>query len=210
MNQLDNITHKIAELLGRPYDVALLRSLEDSAWNLRATFIRREYDKTKIVHEDLIQDLGCIPLEMVDAAECCEIDSGCKVKRTVHPVPKPVRFKREEPFEYVGDIDHSPEYVLTTAGELELILHHSEVPSIYPYYIYRNGYIYTTAQVKYLRVRGVFETPSEASIFNDCKDSHCDTEEEAFIPGDMAELIETELLRKYRLQQTDGKDEVKI
>jgi len=63
----------------------------------RAEMIRREMNKGVQLHEVFNQDLGCIELETVDAAECCGITTPCTVVRTKVKIPMDIKITRVGP-----------------------------------------------------------------------------------------------------------------
>ena len=70
-------------------------SLEQLKFNIkyyRAMFIRRDFARHGIVTRHFEQNLGCLKLKKMDAAQCCDFETGCDVYRTVLKIPKTVRF----------------------------------------------------------------------------------------------------------------------
>ena len=70
-------------------------SLDQIKFNIkhyRAMFIRRDYERNRLITRHIEQDLGCLKLMKVDATRCCSLPSTCIVYRTELPIPKTIRF----------------------------------------------------------------------------------------------------------------------
>ena len=70
-----------------------------------ALLLKQELDKKLDPYSDhtLITDLGCLELETIDADEC-GLSSGCMVKRTKKPIPKPLNSNQRTLIYRVGPI----------------------------------------------------------------------------------------------------------
>jgi len=69
-----------------------VRQVEWLINNQRALLIRNEYNKPgRVIDHNLIQDLGCVEVEMVDNSACPEIStSGCYLLRTKCQIPNTI------------------------------------------------------------------------------------------------------------------------
>ena len=65
------ILGKIKPYLSDDTDVSY-REVAFELANQRALLIRNELNKNRTIDSDIIQDLGCVSMEPVDPAECCE------------------------------------------------------------------------------------------------------------------------------------------
>ena len=104
---LDEIAYNLLNLLrgGRSHNDEHI-SMDQIKFNIkhyRAMFIRRDYAKNGFVSRHVEQDLGCVAVKPVDASKCCNLPARCKVYRSVHPIPKTIRYNFEEAISYVGD-----------------------------------------------------------------------------------------------------------
>lgn len=195
MNNIVKIAQTIADRLRRSSDILLLERLENSAYSLRATFLRRDYQKSREIHPSTVLSLGCVKLIKVDAAECCDIETKCKVKRTEERIPAPLRRNSLEPFVHVGS-PYGSKYNYATDLQ-ESLIGARRFDTTSPVYIYKDGYIYVfNTNAKEVVVKDPFEDPRLASEFNTCKQSQCSIEEDSFTPEDMIALIDDELSRK--------------
>ena len=183
-------------------------SLDQIKFNIkhyRAMFIRRDYTRNGFVSRHVEQDLGCVPVELVDASKCCNLSSTCIVYRSVKPIPKTIRYNFEEAISYVGDI--------TGTGTIPLI--NSNTIKWLPYDKYTKGkmkafmidnfmYIYNAQGLEVINIRGVFEDPEEIVAFTLCDGTQCYNDDSYFpIPMDMLSLINQGILSQ-ELQLLSG------
>ena len=62
-------------------------SLDQLKFNIkyyRAMFIRRDFARNGVVTRHFEQNLGCLKLKKMDAAQCCDFKTGCDVQYVVH------------------------------------------------------------------------------------------------------------------------------
>jgi len=208
MNQIDAITYRVAELLDRRNDHGFIMSLRDELWNIRATYLRQDFNKNLLWRPESIQDLGCINLVEVPKGEC-NVPKDCKMKRTECRIPDPIDVKYVNSFMYVGSTDGSPDYQLTTEFENENAAYET-FPSLYPTWFRKNGYIYVVNGKNSINIRTMFTYPPEVEDFCKNKDAKCSILENAYIPKDMVKDIEMEILKLYSVERSPENDEVKL
>ena len=146
--------------------------------NQRALWLRNEYNKPgRKIDPHLEQDLGCLTLEEVDAADCCNITTGCTALRTVKTIPALLELHSGPAITRVGPVNK-----LSTPFSFDD--YHKAVYSVHNKYSSKesisfllNDYIYLIIQdpalqtLDYINVRGVFSNPE------DLKDFSCDVTE---------------------------------
>lgn len=104
-------------------------SVDDNRWSIRqiifwiktyyAEIIEEEIEKKSRgilnykIDNTIVNDLGCIPLEKADKADCGCYKIGCTVLRT-QPLPKIYSFFGKPMITYVGGIDKQSSYVMST------------------------------------------------------------------------------------------------
>jgi hypothetical protein len=212
MASLNEIAINIADNLGQPFDHMLIERIKFNVIHYRAMFIRRDQDRNNHISPILQQDLGCIPLEEVDAAECCDIESNCTVLRTKYKLPTPIRLKGNSDFIYVGDITKTGPIDLVEPDSLKY-LNAGRYSKLGRYYYYLNDRIYLiNTELDYVNVRGVFVDPREVAAFNQCEGADCYTDDSKFpIADDMIEGITMGLLNgQFRLIQGSDNKEIKF
>lgn len=212
MASLNEIAYSIATKLGKPIDIMLINDIKFSVINYRSLFIRQDYTKSGKYHQLLVQDLGCVPVEKVDSAECCTVESGCFVYRTKDKIPDPIRLKGLEDFTFVGATDKISRYTSILPEEIEY-LKHNKYTSKDPRYYYMNEYVYLlNLQPEYVNIRGIFADPREVAKFNQCEDAECYTDDSRFpVPEDMIPgIINSFISGELRiLRETNEGKEVK-
>lgn len=207
-NEIDNITYKVAELLDRRNDVGFIMSLRDTLWNIRATYLRQDFNKNLLYRTESIQDLGCIKLVDVPKGEC-SVPDGCRLKRTEFPIPDPVETNYHNHFMYVGATDGSPDYQPTTEFEKENY-QYNLFPSVFPSYFRKNGYIYVINGKNSVNIRTMFKDPREAAKFAANEGAKCNILTDAYIPKDMIKAIEEEMLKLHSIEKSPENDEVQL
>lgn len=140
---------------------------------IRAMLISQSIQKTGDILEIWLQTLSCLELVQVDKSECCEIDTGCMILRTVEQIP--------EIIETVGDV--AMVKVTTPKGDIIPSTNHLE-DSYSKYtkytsnkrrYFHKNGYIYITNEdfLSHINITAVFEDPTELLDFVGCDGDTC-------------------------------------
>jgi hypothetical protein len=196
MASLNEIAYSIATKLGKPIDFMLINDLKFSIINYRALFIRQDYTKNGRYNALFIQDLGCVPTEKVDSAECCDVESECNVIRTVDELPDPVRLKGLEDFVFVGAIDKKTRYTMILPEEVSYVSY-NKYSKLDPRYYYMNSRVYlVNVTAGYVNIRGIFADPREAARFNHCAGADCYTDDTYFpCPEDMIAGIKTGIIQ---------------
>tara|TARA_R110000744_G_scaffold157_4_gene529 strand:+ start:2858 stop:3550 length:693 start_codon:yes stop_codon:yes gene_type:complete len=146
--------------------------------NQRALWLKREQNKPGAsIDSQIVQDLGCLELIEVDAAECCTIELGCTVLRTRKQLPKFINFHSGLGITRVGPI-HKLKLPFTYTN-YDKAIYTANAENKYSKGVLAfllNGYVYTImtdpnmVHLTYINVRGVVEDPTAL------KDYKCDSE----------------------------------
>jgi len=175
-------------------------SLDQIKFNIkhyRAMFIRRDYAKNGFVSRHVEQDLGCVAVKPVDASKCCNLPARCKVYRSVHPIPKTIRYNFEEAISYVGDTTGTSTIPLVNSNTIKWLTYDKYTKGKMKAYMIDNFmYIYNADGLEMVNIRGVFEDPEDVARFDACYDGKCFDENihEYPIPMDMLSLINQGIL----------------
>ena len=192
---LNEIAYNLLNLVrgGRSNDDEHI-SLDQIKFNIkhyRAMFIRRDYARNRLMTNHIEQDLGCIPLERVDASKCCKLPTSCTVYRTTLDIPKTVRFNMQDGITFIGAANG-----LTTIPRVEPyfveFLPYDKYTSSKPkaYMIEDRIYIYNPNGMEVINVRGVFEDPEAVANIATCESGYCYDDNTTFpMPMDMVSLI---------------------
>jgi hypothetical protein len=143
----------------------------------RSLAVRNEYNKKRSI-DPSVQQSFCLGLELVDEHNCCvEVPIGCKILRSVLPIPSAIELHQGPMITSVGP-------ALITKKRFTLI-EYSRVPHIgngrttgkTVYAFLYDNYIYVISKdpmvklLKLITVRGVFEDPSTLKEFTNCDGS---------------------------------------
>lgn len=143
------------------------RQLEFIINYYRARLIKQDADKDRSISSNIIQDLGKVPLSLVDKAEVSGTLVGKTVLRTTDPIPKLIELNQKDAIIYVGGLDKasSIDFVTKTQSKWNRYNKYgSKLPTAY----YRNGYIYIAEcpkALKYINIEGIFEDPRQVSKY---------------------------------------------
>jgi hypothetical protein len=182
MATLNEITYRIWEKL-RPNlsddDDIDIRLIQEEVHKQRALAIRNELNKNRSVDPNIIQDLGCVELELADRADCCEVELNCTILRTVLEIPNTIELhndlllwvspidKLAWPFSFVETLERARWSGNGRFNKQSIFafLHNKRI-----YIISKDD---THAMLEFINIRGVFENPQEASRFTNCSGSAC-------------------------------------
>jgi hypothetical protein len=142
----------------------------------RSLWLRNEYNKNRSIDPYVVQTLGCVELEPVNPIDCCiAVPTGCKVLRTIKPIPNTIEFFFTKGIVSVGSPD-------ITKARLSLIdyarvsfIGHGRTTAKTVYAFLYDGYMYLISKnpdylmLKYITIRGIFEDPTKLSDFINCE-----------------------------------------
>lgn len=185
---LTDLAQQIAGNYGKWKDTEFIRRCEDLIISSRAELIRQYVDKYRVTPNNVLQQINCLDTTQVEISECCSVDLGCTVTRSLIKIPKPIRIRsRNSNFKYVGTIDSKTTYSYMTPEEMEFLSSERFLRKT-AVYTYVNGYLYIYGDnPQHIRVQGVFGDPREVEELNNCGDEGC--AEEIDIDVDMAHNI---------------------
>lgn len=144
--------------------------------NQRALLIRNELNKNRTIDPVLVQDLGCIALEAVDPAECCNVTTGCKVIKTSVDIPSLIELHNDYALTRVGPVNKTlPSFSKTTLDGAKWVGNGKYTSNEIFYYLH-NKRIYLVSKtdrplfITNINVMGVLENPVDANSFINCSD----------------------------------------
>lgn len=114
----------------------------------RLSLIQKYFEKRRLFDPSLIQDLGCIEVNCIDKAECCNIciNTDEHVYRSVSTIPTPIStpsYSLTNPvlLSYVGLITYDTPFEFTSLAITNWSKYNKYTKNVIRAY-YRNGYIY--------------------------------------------------------------------
>jgi len=165
MATLSQIVADIKNLLsgGGYVDDRVLHDRQIAFWvnKWRAYLIKDEVEKNNNVDESLYQDLGCVPLDKVDVADCPEVLYGYDVYKARLPA-----LISNEPWAigFVGLIDKRTPLRVLTESTIHRI--HSWLAKNVPYALFIGGKLYITGCSSprcYINVRAILSNPLDCA-----------------------------------------------
>jgi hypothetical protein len=141
----------------------------------RSLWIRNEYNKNRSIDPYILQELPCVELELVDPHNCCiTVPTGCKILRTVKPIPNTIEFNFNKGITSVGPVDMmKPRFNIITYSRAPYVGNgRTTARSVYAF-LYQ-GYMYIMSKdsvilnLKYISMLGIFEDPTILGEFINC------------------------------------------
>jgi hypothetical protein len=167
---LPQLVYNIRNLIkdNRSDDIKITdRQIEFIIAYYRARLIKQEVDKNRAISSNIIQDLGKVPVTLVDRAEITGVNINQTVLRTTNPIPKLVELNQKDAIIYVGGLDKTSNIDFVTKAKSKwnkYTTYGSKLPTAY----YRNGYIYISdcpQALKFINIEGIFADPKEVSKY---------------------------------------------
>lgn len=163
--------------------------------NTRATLIRQDLNKKRSISDNIIQDLGCVPVIYVDAAQCCNLAIGCSVLRTVDKIPRPVEIDHKDLITRVGPNNVTSIEWLFVPYNRAQVARHGRYSKNMPKAFYHNGYIFVINPpdgIEFINIQGVFEDPAAVKSFSTCSGTPCYSDDDEYpISAWMIEIMKT-------------------
>ena len=185
---LNEGTYKILEVLNRTKsddsDIDE-REIKFAIHNQRALWLRNELNKNRTIDPNVIQDLGCVQLEVADTAECCDITTGCSILRTTLEIPNTIELHNETAL-WVSPVDKLNYPFSFVSYDRAKWVGNGTFSQNNIFAFLNNSRIYIISgndehkYMKYINIRGVFENPTEAGRFSDCTGSACYTDTDEY------------------------------
>tara|TARA_R100001163_G_C5016012_1_gene160320 strand:- start:79 stop:804 length:726 start_codon:yes stop_codon:yes gene_type:complete len=116
--------------------------------------------------------LNCVYLEPVDASECCEVDSGVYVLRSINPIPRTIQRNNRDSILAVESLDGERAFSETTDTRRKWNKYNKYTSSNQRWYL-KNDHLYVSCDLRIdsVKITGVFEDPSEVWKINHCTSS---------------------------------------
>ena len=183
LNQIVSDLHLLARG-GQIADDDPIETAQIKEWvhSQRALWLRNELNKNRSIDDNIIQDLGCVELERVDAASCCDITSDCIVVRSKLNIPVGIEMNQRTAITRVGPIKKTDKYLFSFLPfERAVWAGNGQFNKNVIFSFLLNNKLHLIGNenndllkiIKYANVRGVFEDPTEAAKFSYCSGQAC-------------------------------------
>jgi hypothetical protein len=191
MVTLNQLTYDLLELIrGTIVDDEELDNRQLQYWihNQRALWLKNEMNRFRSIDDDIVQDLGCVELEMVDAADCPAHLIGCNVLRTKKKLPDTIDLHYKSAITRVGPIDKTDRPFSFVNYQRAIFSGNSKHSKNTIYAFLLNDYMYLKIDpnnsrgkmLTHINIRGVFEDPTEAAVFCDAEGKPCYSEDSKY------------------------------
>ena len=198
-------------------DITSRDYLTDIINGQRSLLIRNEYNKrNRSIDPDVIQELGCVDTEIVDAVTCCDlsIPVDCQVLRTTMDIPKTIEFHNSKGITRVGGVEMlSKAFNYVDMARLPYAGNGRVNQKAVFYFLYKNRvYFYSKDPrfilLKHVNVMGIFEDPTAVAQFKTCEGVTCWTPDSEYPIKDwMWEYLEDIIVNKLMNKQAVPTDE---
>lgn len=215
----NEIAYDILEILkGNQISDDVDISLEHILYHLnqqRALWIRREYNKPgRHIDQHLIQDLGCVELELIDAADCCDITTDCYVLRTKKVIPAFLELHSGSAVTRVGSINKTSKPYSFTSLARASVAFYSKYGKNQVYAFLLNDYMHIISQnpkiklMDHINIRGVIANPTDIIDFKcDITGNACFSYENEYpINNWMLPLMKEQIINQFGVSLSIPKD----
>lgn len=157
------------------------RQIINSINSQRALWVRNEYNKPgRSIDSDVIQNLQCVELEVVDASACpCDLPVDCSMLRTKLVIPNTIELHHKPAITKVGPVDRLNDFYSFVPYEQVIYSGNGKFNSAGVFAFLYDGRMYfkvnkaKAKMLKYVNIMGVFEDPTEVSAFVSCDGTTC-------------------------------------
>jgi len=168
------------------------RLIEKLIITQRALWIKNQASKRNYMPDKLVQDLGCVKIEIADAADCCGFTTKCSAIRTAVEIPKTITMFSGDGITRVGPINKLQDEYQYVPYERSIWLGagYYNRDSVFSFRL--NDYIYVISKsnldyfkyLEYINIRGVFEDPRAVETFTYCSGDSCFSEDAEYPLGE--------------------------
>jgi len=169
-----NLRNQIKQ--ARPDDLQISdRQLEFICNYLREKLIVQQLQKGRSISSNIKQDLGQVPVTIVDKGEGSNL-TGRYIIRTTNKIPQPIELDQKDAITYVGGLDKQSFISFKTKAHVRYN-QYNKYASKSPLAYYSEGYIYITncpnSLLEYINIEGVFLNPRDVSKFKNADGTTC-------------------------------------
>jgi hypothetical protein len=197
---LNKMVQLLAAEAGQPFSIPLQRQLKVIFNYKRADWMQKIVDKHPEQRKYFIKYIT-VDLQDVDQAECPAVGDSCTVKKTVKPIPMPLRTAYTL-FDYVGDNDRTDSYGYASIDQLVWYNKYNKYTPKRPKHEYANGYVYIYNEdtLEQITIGGIWPDQMQLNEFK-CDDKPCYTDDDQYdIPDDIINTMVQDVFKnEFRL-----------
>jgi len=183
--------------------------------NQRALWIRNEYNKPgRKIDQHLVQDLGCLEVVEVDAAECCSITTDCIALRTKKKIPALIELHNGPALIRVGPVNKLAAPYSVTTGTVSNYRKHNKYTGNDIQAVFLNDYIYLVIPdpelqgLQWINARVIIANPADMVDFRcDSAGTPCFSYDDEYpINNWMLPYIKEQILQQFGMSLQLPKD----
>jgi len=157
--------------------------------NQRATWLRNELNKSHTIDDNIQQSLGAVELEIVDSIENSPYVGGsAKILKSKLQIPVAIELHNSTAITRVASLDLKCRKFSFVDYTAVPYVGHGKFNRNQVFSFLKGGYLYVVSDcnnpavkaLKYINVRGVFESPEEVSRFRELDGSACYTADSSY------------------------------
>lgn len=140
---------------------------------IRSMLISQAIEKGRDLSNVWIQPITCLALIEVDKSECCDITTNCKILRTQLQIPETIEVRG---MNAIVEVTKPNGDVISRTNNLESkYAKFSKYTGNKSRWFLRNKYIYIINEIylESININGIFEDPSELSLYTACDGDTC-------------------------------------
>jgi len=143
----------------------------------RAKLLEEDISKGKIISDEFVQSLPCVPFATYNFADVC-VDDGYEfetcLSRSTCTIPATIQRNNKNSIVAVQAVDLSKDYSETTFIRTKYNKHNRFTAHSIRWFL-KDGYMYltNTNEIERLSISGIFSDPEEVSSFTTCTGTTC-------------------------------------
>jgi hypothetical protein len=183
MKSLNELRFELLELVNQYTDDSKLdyRLIDEFIINKRVKWFENTYNKfNKTIPNVYYQSLSCVPVQLVDQAECCDTVTDCLILRTVNKLPSFLSLSDGELVDKVSPVGIiGLPFNVIPYRRAEFFGNGRYNYNAVGAFLY-NGYMYFISKdkvhyplIEKVTIRGIFRDPRDAAKFISCENKPC-------------------------------------
>lgn len=149
------------------------RQVEFWIAEVRSKLISQSISKNKDINDIWIQTINCLELEQIDKSECCDIDTGCLILRSIQQLPNTVEGVDSNLILSVTGLDNT--HITPTTRFRQRYKKYSRFTGNNKGWYIKDRYLYIINDdlLTRVNVHGIFEDPRDLALFHNCDGDSC-------------------------------------
>jgi hypothetical protein len=207
MITLNKLTYDLLELIRGNItddDELDLRQIEYWIHNQRALWLKNEMNRFRSIDDDLVQDLGCVELELADASSCTDFPVGCSILRTKKTIPDTIDLHHTSAITRVGPVNRTQRPFSFVPYNRAIFSGNGRLSQSTVYAFLLNDRIHLKFNtdnelaklLTHVNIRGVFEDPTEVAAFTDENGNVCYSKDSKYpVSRSMVNYMKAEIVK---------------